>query len=75
MYREIFFFSRTPLLRTLAIRDTKSPSPPAEGVRSNGSQLQLVSYFQPRAQGFSPTICFGEKPWERGTRLSHFLWT
>ena len=44
MYREMLFFSRTPLLRTLAIRDTKSlspppPPPPAEGVRSNGSQL------------------------------------
>ena len=34
-----------------------------------------VSYFQPRPQGFSPPICFREKPWERGTRLSHFLWT
>ena len=72
---ENFFFSRTPLLRTLAIRETKPLPPRAEGVRSNGSQLRLVSYFQPRPQGFSPPICFKEKPWERGTRLSHFLWT
>lgn len=33
---KIFFFSRSPLLRTLAIMDTESPP---EGVGNNGSRL------------------------------------
>ena len=43
MFRDktIFFFSCTPLLRTLKLKDTKSPPPPFPrgGVRNNGSRL------------------------------------
>ena len=68
MYRE-FFFSLVQHYYGLSLLGTLNLSPPPtprEGVGSNGSQLQLVSYFQPRPQGFSPPICFREKPWERG---------
>ena len=39
---QTIFFSRTPLLRTVAITDPKSAPPPPlphEGVRNNGSRL------------------------------------